>query len=149
MSVNARRRRREQVVEPEAEERVVEREAVLDADAAEVWEGLTDESLLRDWFADEAEIDPVEGGEVAFRFGDGERRGTVVEADPERRLAFTWERPGEGQSLVELTLEPVTGGTRLVVVERATPGPVALAGAGWEARLSGLGLLLERGLVVA
>lgn len=149
MCENGGQRAEERVVEREPEERVVERQAVLDADAAEVWEALTEESLLRDWLADEAEIDPVEGGEVAFRFGDGERCGTVVEADPERRLAFTWERPGEGQSLVELTLEPVTGGTRLVVVERARPGPVALAGAGWEARLKGLELVLGRGLVLA
>ena len=122
-------------------ERAVERETVLDADPRDVWEALTDERLLSEWLAEEAELDPVEGGDAVFRFEDGEeRRGTVLRVEEERSLAFTWARPEEPETYVELTLEPAIAGTRLVVVERATPfGPVALAGSRWELRLAALG----------
>jgi len=121
-------------------ERTVERETVLDADPREVWEALTDERLLSEWLAEEAELDPVEGGDAAFRFEDGEERhGTVVRVEEERSLAFTWSRPDEPETYVELNLEPVVSGTRLVVVERAAPvGPIAVAGARWDARLGAL-----------
>jgi uncharacterized protein YndB with AHSA1/START domain len=129
-------------------ERSVERETVLEAEPERVWEALTTDALLADWFADGATVDPVEGGEVAFECEDGERRGTVQRVDPERELAFTWARPGEGESLVTFSLEPVELGTRLVVVERALTGPVALAGVSlaagstWRARLRRLDLCL-------
>jgi uncharacterized protein YndB with AHSA1/START domain len=78
------------------DERRVEREAVLDSQPDEVWEALTDERLLAEWLADEAELDPVPGGRASFRFEDGsEREGTVLRVEEERELAFTWARPGE------------------------------------------------------
>jgi uncharacterized protein YndB with AHSA1/START domain len=121
-------------------EHEVEREAIVDADPGEVWEALTDERLLSEWLAEDAELDPVEGGDAVFRFGDGEeRRGTVVRVEERRSIAFTWARPAEPETYVELTLEPAVAGTRVVVVERATAtGPTALAGAGWDARLGAL-----------
>lgn len=131
-----------------SEERKVEREAVLDAEPERVWEALTDESILAEWFADDAEIDPVEGGEVAFECEDGERRGTVRRAEPERELEFTWARPGAGESLVSFRLEPLEVGTRLILVERALDGPSAfaaaipLAGTAWSRRLRALELCL-------
>src|SRR6266536_5773286 len=107
-----------------SEEREVRREAVLDARPEEVWEALTDERLLSEWLAEDAELDPVEGGDARFRLPDGEeRRGTVLRVEDERALAFTWAAPGEPETEVELTLEPAVAGTRLVVVERAVvPG---------------------------
>jgi uncharacterized protein YndB with AHSA1/START domain len=120
-------------------EREVERQAILEASPEEVWRALTDERLLSEWLAEEAELDPVEGGDAVFRFEDGEeRRGTVLSVEEERSLAFTWGRPDEPETYVRLTLEPALGGTRLVVVERAAPvGPVALAGS-WDGRLAAL-----------
>jgi uncharacterized protein YndB with AHSA1/START domain len=120
-------------------EREVERQAILEASPEEVWEALTDERLLSEWLAEDAELDPVEGGDAVFRFEDGEeRRGTVLRVEEERSLAFTWARPDEPETYVRLTLEPALGGTRLVVVERAARlGPVALAGS-WDVRLAAL-----------
>jgi uncharacterized protein YndB with AHSA1/START domain len=115
--------------------RSVRREATLDAPSSEVWEALTDERLLSEWLADEAELEPAPGGRASFRFAGGEeRRGMVLEVVEERRLSFAWTRPGEAQSVVELTLEPVIGGTRLVVVERG-PAVSGFAGAEWTRRL--------------
>jgi uncharacterized protein YndB with AHSA1/START domain len=120
--------------------REVEREAVLDAPADEVWDALTDERLLGEWLADEAELEVVPGGRASFRFADGsEREGTVLRVEEERELAFTWARPGEPETEVELTLVPLVSGTRLVVVERAAAvTPIALAGSAWGDRLSAL-----------
>jgi len=125
--------------------REVERETVLDAPAEEVWEALTDERLLGEWLADEAELEPEPGGRASFRFADGtEKEGTVLRVEEERELAFTWARPGEPETEVELTLVPLVSGTRLVVVERIpAAGPTALAASAWGPRLSALGRALS------
>jgi uncharacterized protein YndB with AHSA1/START domain len=128
----------------QTKERVVERETILEAEPERVWEALTDEDLLGDWFADGARLDPWEGGEVEFDCDDGERRGTVRRFEQERELAFTWARDGAGESLVTFTIEPVEDGTRLVVVERGLDAPMASAvGLSlWPARLRALELCL-------
>jgi uncharacterized protein YndB with AHSA1/START domain len=115
----------------------VEREAVLDATPEEVWEAITDEDRLQEWIAEEVELDPVEGGDASFRSEDGERSGTVQTVEEEERFAFTWARPGEGESLVEFTIEAVPAGTRLTVVEIPI-GPTATAAGGWRPRLARL-----------
>jgi uncharacterized protein YndB with AHSA1/START domain len=118
------------------QERRVEREAVLEASSSEVWEALTDERLLGEWLAQEAELDPVPGGRASFRFADGEEReGTVLEIEEERLLAFSWARPGESGSVVELSLEPAVGGTRLLVVERGPLVAAPITGSQWVSRL--------------
>jgi uncharacterized protein YndB with AHSA1/START domain len=117
--------------------RWVERETLIEASPEEVWEALTEEDRLEEWLAPEVDLDPVEGGEIAVRDGDGERAGTVETIEERERFAFTWSRPGEGESFVEFTIEALPGGTRVTVVE--TPiGPTAMAFAGWGARLARL-----------
>jgi uncharacterized protein YndB with AHSA1/START domain len=100
----------------------VEREATIDASPDEVWEAITDEELREEWL-------PLDGRTLTVE--------TIEEAE---RFAFTWERPGEGESYVEFTIEAVPAGTRVVVVE--TPigmtGPRASAPA-WATRLASLG----------
>jgi uncharacterized protein YndB with AHSA1/START domain len=117
--------------------RWVERETLVEASPEEVWEALTEEDRLEEWLAPEVELDPVEGGEIGVRDGDGERAGTVETIEEQERFAFTWSRPGEGESFVEFTIEALPGGTRVTVVE--TPiGPTAIAFAGWGGRLARL-----------
>ncbi len=83
----------------------------------EVWEALTEPEQLEEWFANDVELDPHEGGTGVFRWDDGEERhATVVEAAPNERLVLDWDDDGK----VELTLEPVEEGTRLLVRE-STP----------------------------
>jgi uncharacterized protein YndB with AHSA1/START domain len=95
----------------------VTREIVFPVPPDEVWEALTDPEQLEEWFANDVELDPQEGGEGLFRWDNGEeRRAKVVEAEPGERLVFDWDDEGT----VELTLEPVEQGTRLVVRE-STP----------------------------
>ena len=95
----------------------VTREIVFPASPDEVWEALTEPEQLEEWFASDVELDPREGGQGIFRWGDGEeRRATVVVAEPNERLVLDWEEEGE----VEFTLEEVEAGTRLLVRE-STP----------------------------
>ena len=95
----------------------VTREIVFPASPDEVWEALTEPEQLEEWFASDVELDPREGGQGIFRWGDGEeRRATVLVAEPNERLVLDWEEEGE----VEFTLEEVEAGTRLLVRE-STP----------------------------
>jgi len=124
----------------------VERETLVEATPEEVWEALTDEDRLEEWLAPEVELDPTEGGEISVRDGDGERNGTVETLEENERFAFTWSRPGEGESFVEFTIEALPGGSRVTVVE--TPiGPIAMAAGGWGPRLARLRHALRSALV--
>src|SRR5215208_7432387 len=115
----------------------VERETMIEASPEEVWEALTDEDRLEEWMAPEVELDPTEGGEISVRDGDDHRTGTVETVEEQERFAFTWSRPGEGESFVEFTIEALPGGSRVTVVE--TPiGPTAIAAGGWGPRLARL-----------
>jgi uncharacterized protein YndB with AHSA1/START domain len=83
----------------------------------EVWEALTDPDQLEEWFANDVEFDPREGGAGVFRWDDGEERhATVTVAEPPERLVLDWDEEGE----VEFTLEEIDDGTRLRVRE-STP----------------------------
>jgi uncharacterized protein YndB with AHSA1/START domain len=92
----------------------VTREIVFPVPPGEVWDALTDPEQLEEWFANDVELDPREGGEGVFRWDDGEERhATVVEAAPGERLVLDCDEEGT----VELTLEEVEEGTRLLVRE--------------------------------
>jgi uncharacterized protein YndB with AHSA1/START domain len=124
----------------------VERETMVEASPEEVWEALTDEDRLEEWLAPEVELDPVEGGEIAVGDGEERRTGTVETLEESERFAFTWSRPGEGESFVEFTIEALPGGSRVTVVETpmdsaatiSAAGSTALAAGGWDAHLARL-----------
>jgi uncharacterized protein YndB with AHSA1/START domain len=101
----------------------VTRSVDLEAAPAEVWDALTEETLLREWLADEVELEPEPGGEIVCRYADGEeRRGEVELVEKAERLAWSWWREdGEGPSRVELVLDAVAEGTRLTVIETRSP----------------------------
>ena len=105
------------------EQTAVRREVTLPLSRDEAWEAISEPAELERWLAEEAELDPEPGGDVAVRFHDGaEREGVVEEAEPGERLALRWWDVGEpwDASRVELTLDDAPGGTRLIVVENAT-----------------------------
>ena len=124
----------------------VERDTLIEASPEEVWEALTDEDRLEEWMAPDVELDPVEGGEISVRDGDDERAGTVETVEEHERFAFTWSRPGEGESFVEFTIEALPGGSRVTVVEtpihsaatNTAAGSTAMAAGDWETRLARL-----------
>jgi uncharacterized protein YndB with AHSA1/START domain len=130
---------------PDQKAPLVERETLVEASPEEVWESLIDEDRLEEWLAPEVELDPTEGGEIAVRDGDDERSGTVETVEEGERFAFTWSRPGEGETFVEFTIEALPGGSRVTVVETPT-GPTMAAG-DWGPRLVRLRHALRFALV--
>jgi uncharacterized protein YndB with AHSA1/START domain len=102
---------------------MIRKEIVLPSPREEVWEALTDPERLEDWFANSVDLDLRVGGGASFRWDNGEqRRATVTEVEPERRLSFEWEDEGE----VEFTLADDVDGTRLIVVETVPTWSTAL-----------------------
>lgn len=102
---------------------MIRKEIVLPSPREEVWEALTDPERLEEWFANEVELDLHEGGDVNFRWSNGEERhATITEVETERRFAFTWDEDGD----VEFTLEDDADGTRLTVVETVPSWTTAL-----------------------
>jgi len=102
---------------------MIRKEIFLPAPREDVWEALTEPDRLEDWFANEVDLDLRPGGGASFRWSNGEERhATVIEVEPERRLAFEWDDEGE----VEFTLGDDADGTRLVVVESSPAWSTAL-----------------------
>jgi uncharacterized protein YndB with AHSA1/START domain len=108
----------------------IEREILIDAPAEVVWDVITEPEQIREWFANEAEIELRVGGSGQFKFRpSGDTYQLRVEAvDPPHRFAFRWVQPagtpvGEHNSLlVEFTLTREDRRTRLRVVESGFDG---------------------------
>ncbi|MFF3615396.1 SRPBCC domain-containing protein [Streptomyces sp. NPDC002580] len=116
----------------------IERELRIDATPDVVYEVVSSPEHLREWWPDDAELDPVLGGTGTITFGDPTAPDakvvplTVVEADPPRRFAFRWvydESPATETNsfLVTFDLVPSGDGTLLRFKE------TGFRERGWEA----------------
>jgi len=127
----------------------VRREIVLPVERERAWALLTEPAELREWLADEVELEPEEGAPVrAVWLASGEEReGVVEEVEPGRRLRFRWDDDRTGiPSRVEWLLDEVPGGTRVRVLE--TPlVPVEVRG--WIARGTRTTALVRAGMLLA
>jgi uncharacterized protein YndB with AHSA1/START domain len=107
----------------------IEREVQIDASPATVFEVITSPEHLKEWWPDEAVLEPTPGARGELVFGDrasGEAQipqVQVVEAVPPLRFSFRWthpahEQPREGNSLlVTFELTANGGGTLLRMAE--------------------------------
>ncbi|MFJ9542817.1 SRPBCC domain-containing protein [Streptomyces sp. NPDC101225] len=74
----------------------IEREIRIEATPEVVYEVVSRPEHLREWWPDEADLEPVPGGTGVITFGDPSAPDakteslTVVEADPPRRFSFRW-----------------------------------------------------------
>ena len=95
----------------------VRREIVLPVERERAWELLTEPRELREWLADDVELEPEEGAPLRVAWHNGEaREGVVEEVDDGRRLRFRWDDASTGvPSRVEWTLDDAPGGTRVTV----------------------------------
>jgi len=117
----------------------IERELRIDATPGEVFEVISSPEHLREWWPDDAELDPVPGATGTITFGDLASPDTkvapltVLEADPPRRFAFRWvydERESaapDNSLLVTFDLVPSGDGTLLRFKE------TGFRERGWEA----------------
>ena len=117
----------------------IEREIHIDASPDVVYEVISTPEHLREWWPDDADVDPVPGATGTLTFGDPASPDarveslTVVEADPPRRFAFRWvheagEAAGPGNSLL-VTFDLVASGTGTVLSLKET----GFRERGWEA----------------
>ena len=79
----------------------ITREVVLEAPVEEVWDAVSDPERVEEWFSEDGK----------------ERRLTIEEVEPGRRVAYTWD---DGEVAIEL--EEIDAGTRVVVTESGEPG---------------------------
>jgi uncharacterized protein YndB with AHSA1/START domain len=101
----------------------IEREVTFPAAPDEVWAAITEPERLEEWFANDVELDPREGGEGVFRWDDGEERHAIVrELEEERRIVLDWD--DEGSTTIELV--EVDDGTCVRIVETAPSFAIAL-----------------------
>src|SRR5919199_2049266 len=102
----------------------IERTISIDAPVDVVWAVVTEPEHIRGWFSDAVELELRPGGALVLRWdGSAPVRGRVERVEPPRRFSFRWvagegdELTGDNATLVEFTLHPEGGGTRLTVVE--------------------------------
>lgn len=124
---------------PETEHGSIEREIRVHASPDVVFEVITSPEHLKEWWPDEAVIEPVPGAVGELVFGDRSSpdvqvpKVTVVEADPPRLFSFRWVYPEDEAAapdnslLVTFTLEPADGGTLVRMTE------TGFREKGWEA----------------
>ena len=130
----------------------VTREIVLPLEREEAWRVVTEPDHLREWLADDVEIELVEGGRIELGWdGGGGRHGMVETIEEAERLVFRW-RPSEPgpldvETVVEIGLDDVEDGTRVTVVETGfealteavAPGAAAVSSWAWDVRLGACG----------
>jgi uncharacterized protein YndB with AHSA1/START domain len=117
----------------------IEREIHVEATPEVVYEVISTPEHLREWWPDEAELEPVPGATGVLSFGDASTptqnvvQLTVAEADPPRRFSFRWvyddgeaARPANSL-LVTFELVPSGAGTLLRLTE------TGFREKGWEA----------------
>lgn len=112
-------------------------EETIRAPVDDVWTFLTDPGALSAWFGADAWLELEPDGPVRFRFADGtERRGSVIDVQPGRRLTWRWrELHGAGLSLVvgepsmvSIELLPEGEATRVRIRESPVfPGEVSVS----------------------
>jgi uncharacterized protein YndB with AHSA1/START domain len=122
-------------MERTAEQVSVEREVRIAASPETVWEFLVDPEKIRRWKAVDATFDARPGAGYRIEVLPGRiALGEVVEADPPRRLVYTWgweptpDAPSlvpPGSSTVEYVLVPDGDGTVLRFQHRDLPNAEA------------------------
>lgn len=135
---------------------------VLDADPQTVWRYLTEAALRRKWFSagtdatvagetvelvfdhDELSADDVPYPADYAQYKGAVGREKVVEFDPPRVFAISWDEGREGVARFELD-DAGEGKTRLTLTHSGITGaaPMANFGGGWHAHLDVLEGLLK------
>lgn len=121
---------------------VVKFDRKLAHEPGQVWEMLTDNQKIHQWFAGLQIEEPGKGGHLSFDMGGGNfEKMAITDFEEEKELGFEW---GEDHVLFELI--PENGETRLRMLETIqmltdhTPKDIA----GWHVCLDVLEALLDK-----
>jgi len=109
---------------PSSKTRAVGHQYFIRAPPKQVFDALTNPGILVKWLADRAEISPEKGGSYLLGWNGGPTHtGTIIEFDPGRTIAFSWEWPGVSLkgTVFRLSVEPREGGTVLSVEHTGFP----------------------------
>lgn len=125
-----------------------------------LWSALTDDSefMKQYWFGVHCESEWKAGASWQMVSGEGQvyDAGSIVEADPPRRLVIRWqnqfkpELKAEGDSLCTMELEPGGGAVKLTIthsIEREPSKLIEAVSGGWPKIISNLKSLLENGSI--
>jgi len=93
-------------------------ERTYDAPVAKVWEALTDNNKIKQWYFQLASFEPKEGFEFEFLAGDANKeflhKCKITAVIPNKKLAYTWRYDGyPGNSEVTFELFDEGDKTRL------------------------------------
>ncbi len=118
---------------------------------AKVWRALTEPELVSKWLMSN-DMKPVVGNTFQFKsdptpWWDGIVNCEVLEADPPRRLSYTWRsgsEPSPLDTVVTWTLEPTASGGTLLSLEHT--GFVPADGYAFDGASKGWKRMLENSL---
>jgi uncharacterized protein YndB with AHSA1/START domain len=117
----------------------------IEAAPADVWRALVEPAQLDRWIAEGATVEPEVGGAYSFGWDHGPVR--ILELEPGRWLAYSWEWSREPDTVVTWELEGSQARTRLVLVHSGFTDPRSAGGyeVGWAAFLASLKRMHEVG----
>jgi uncharacterized protein YndB with AHSA1/START domain len=125
----------------------VEVSMVIAARPETIFRYFTDPARFARWMGQASVLDPEPGGRLRVGYPTGQvAGGRVVAVEPDRWIIFSWGYEGHGQaapagsSTVEITLEPVAGGTEVRLRHSGLPAgePPVAHRAGWRHALATL-----------
>lgn len=131
-----------------ADEKKVEAEVTIDADAATVWRAISEGEEIKRWFCVDARVTPGAGGAVWMSFGEGMDWETPIEIwEPNRRLRTS--DPAPSKLAVDYFIESRGGETVLRIVHSgfaadAWDDEMDNLNAGWRTFAENLKHYLER-----
>ena len=119
---------------------LVEKSTVIPATPARLYKSLTEAKQLARWLADRVESDPRQGGQIVIDYDTHEKRGEYRRLIPGSEVGISWSKFDEPVpiDLTGFKLDKVARGTRLRVVDFATPEDAAELRDLWAQRLKRL-----------
>ena len=119
---------------------LIEKSTVIPASPARLYKSLTDAKQLSRWLADRVESDPRQGGQIVIEYDSHEKRGEYRRLIPGVEVGIRWIQFEEQvpEDITGFKIDRVTGGTRVRVVDFATPEDADALQALWARRLKRL-----------
>ena len=116
---------------------LVEKSTVIPATPTRLYKSLTDAKQLSRWLADRVESDPRQGGQIVIEYDSHKKRGEYRRLIPGVEVGIRWiqfEEPVP-EDITGFKIDRVSGGTRVRVVDFATPEAADAMQALWAQRL--------------